>query len=148
MTAHTTGRVETPSPGCPADLGSIRGSSGRLVCFPGILPLPTLLLPVEALLSKDALAHGSKYAFALHLERVCHHYYGASQCCGGQVHGKARPGHQVSDTAFPLGLVLELEPLLGQEWNSYRTGLHFHWQGEEPSTSPTCDRNRLSFAEG
>lgn len=39
----------------------------------------------------------------------------------------------------------ELEPVLGQEWHSFRTGLLFHWQGAESSTSPTYDRNRLLF---
>ncbi len=44
-TAHITQRVETPSRDDPADLESIRGSSGRPVCFPRVLPLPAVLFP-------------------------------------------------------------------------------------------------------
>ncbi len=38
-------RVATPSRDDPADLESIRGSSGRPVCLPRVLPLPAVLLP-------------------------------------------------------------------------------------------------------
>ncbi|XP_051567942.1 uncharacterized protein LOC127448967 isoform X1 [Myxocyprinus asiaticus] len=38
-------RVETPPSGGPADLESIQSSTGRPVCFPGILPLPSLVHP-------------------------------------------------------------------------------------------------------
>ncbi len=39
--------------------------------------------------------------------------------------------------------------VLGQKWHSFKTGSRFHWQRAEPSTSPTCDWNRLlSLAEG
>ncbi len=48
VTALTTAliprRVATPSRDDPADLESIRGSSGRPVCFPRVLPLPAVLL--------------------------------------------------------------------------------------------------------
>ncbi len=44
-TAHVPRRVATPSRDDPADLESIRGSSGRLVCLPRVLPLPAVLLP-------------------------------------------------------------------------------------------------------
>ncbi len=37
--------VVTPSRDDPADLESIRGSSGRPVCLPRVLPLPAVLLP-------------------------------------------------------------------------------------------------------
>ncbi len=43
-TAHIPRRVATPSRDDPADLESIRGSSGRPVCFPRVLPLPAVLL--------------------------------------------------------------------------------------------------------
>ncbi len=41
----TPSRVATPSQDDPADLESIRGSSGRPVCFPRVLPLPAVLFP-------------------------------------------------------------------------------------------------------
>ncbi len=37
--------MATPSRDDPADLESIRGSSGRPVCLPRVLPLPAVLLP-------------------------------------------------------------------------------------------------------
>ncbi len=43
--AHVPRRVATPSRDDPADLESIRGSSGRPVCLPQVLPLPAVLLP-------------------------------------------------------------------------------------------------------
>ncbi len=67
-TAHIPRRVATPSRDDPDDLESIRGSSGRPVCLPRILPLPAVLLPDRGPLSTDALAHSwpqalRKYAF-------------------------------------------------------------------------------------
>ncbi len=44
-TAHVPRRVATPSRDDPANLESIRGSSGRPVCLPRVLPLPAVLLP-------------------------------------------------------------------------------------------------------
>ncbi len=44
-TAHVPRRMVTPSRDDPADLESIRGSSGRPVCLPRVLPLPAVLLP-------------------------------------------------------------------------------------------------------
>ncbi len=44
-TAHVPRRMATPSRDDPADLESIRGSSGRPVCLPQVLPLPAVLLP-------------------------------------------------------------------------------------------------------
>ncbi len=44
-TANVPRRVATPSRDDPADLESIRGSSGRPVCLPRVLPLPAVLLP-------------------------------------------------------------------------------------------------------
>ncbi len=44
-TAHIPRRVATPSRDDPADLESVRGSSGRPVCLPRVLPLPAVLLP-------------------------------------------------------------------------------------------------------
>ncbi len=44
-TAHIPRRMTTPSRDDPADLESIRGSSGRPVCFPRVLPLPAVLFP-------------------------------------------------------------------------------------------------------
>ncbi len=44
-TAHFPRRMATPSRDDPADLESIRGSSGRPVCFPQVLPLPAVFLP-------------------------------------------------------------------------------------------------------
>ncbi len=44
-TAHIPRRMATPSRDDPADLESIRGSSGRPVCLPRVLPLPAVLLP-------------------------------------------------------------------------------------------------------
>ncbi len=44
-TAHFPQRMATPSRDDPADLESIRGSSGRPVCFPRVLPLPAVFLP-------------------------------------------------------------------------------------------------------
>ncbi len=44
-TAHIPRRVATPSRDDPADLESIRRSSGRPVCFPRVLPLPAVLFP-------------------------------------------------------------------------------------------------------
>ncbi len=44
-TAYVHRRVATPSRDDPADLESIRGSSGRSVCLPRVLPLPAVLLP-------------------------------------------------------------------------------------------------------
>ncbi len=44
-TAHFPRRMPTPSWDDPADLESIRGSSGRPVCFPRVLPLPAVFLP-------------------------------------------------------------------------------------------------------
>ncbi len=43
-TAHFPRRVVTPSRDDPADLESIRGSSGGPVCLPRVLPLPAVLL--------------------------------------------------------------------------------------------------------
>ncbi len=44
-TDHVPRRVATPCRDDPADLESIRGSSGRPVCLPRVLPLPAVLLP-------------------------------------------------------------------------------------------------------
>ncbi len=44
-TPHLPFRMATPSPDSPADLESIRGSPGRPVCFPGVIPLPAVLFP-------------------------------------------------------------------------------------------------------
>ncbi len=44
-TAHVPQRAATPSRDDPADLESIRRSSGRPVCLPRVLPLPAVLLP-------------------------------------------------------------------------------------------------------
>ncbi len=44
-TALIPRRVATPSRDDPADLESIRGSSGEPVCFPRVLPLPAVLFP-------------------------------------------------------------------------------------------------------
>ncbi len=44
-TAHVPRRVAPPSRDDPADLESFRGSSGRPVCLPRVLPLPAVLLP-------------------------------------------------------------------------------------------------------
>ncbi len=44
-TAHIPRRVATPSLDDPADLELIRGSSGRPVCLPRVLPVPGVLLP-------------------------------------------------------------------------------------------------------
>ncbi len=44
-TAHIPRRVATPSRDDLADLESIRGSSGRPVCFPRVLPLLAVLFP-------------------------------------------------------------------------------------------------------
>ncbi len=44
-TAHIPRRVATTSRDDPADLESIRGNSGRPVCFPRVLPLPAIFLP-------------------------------------------------------------------------------------------------------
>ncbi len=67
-TAHFPRRVATPSRDDPADLELIRGSSGRPVCLPRVLPLPAVLLPDRGPLGTDALAHSwpralRKYAF-------------------------------------------------------------------------------------
>ncbi len=44
-TAHVPRRMATPSRDDPADLESIRGSSGRPVCLPRVLQRPAVLLP-------------------------------------------------------------------------------------------------------
>ncbi len=44
-TAHIPWRVATPSRDNPADLESIRGSSGEHVCFPRVLPLQAVIFP-------------------------------------------------------------------------------------------------------
>ncbi len=44
-TACASGRVVTPSPGGPADLGSLRSRTGRPVCLSGLDPLPAVLFP-------------------------------------------------------------------------------------------------------
>ncbi len=44
-TAHVPRRMATPSRDDPADLESIRGSPGRPVCLPRVLPLPAVLFP-------------------------------------------------------------------------------------------------------
>ncbi len=67
-TAHIPRRVATPSRDDPADLEWIRGSSGRPVCFPRVLPLLAVLSLTEGPLGTDALAHSwpralRKYAF-------------------------------------------------------------------------------------
>ncbi len=46
-TAHVPRRMATPSRDDPADLESIRGSSGRPVCFPRVLPLPAVFSLTE-----------------------------------------------------------------------------------------------------
>ncbi len=56
-TAHIPRRVATPSRNDPADLEWIRGSSGRPVCFPRVLPLLAVLSLTEGPLGTDALAH-------------------------------------------------------------------------------------------
>ncbi len=40
-------RMLTPPRGSPADLGMLRGLTGRHVCLPGRVPLPAVLLPVR-----------------------------------------------------------------------------------------------------
>ncbi len=44
-TAYFPWTMATPSPSGPANLESIRGSSGGPVCFSWVLPLPSILLP-------------------------------------------------------------------------------------------------------
>ncbi len=44
-TTCASGRVATPSPGGPADLGSLRSLTGRPVCLSGLDPLPAVLFP-------------------------------------------------------------------------------------------------------
>ncbi len=68
-TAHFPRRMATPSRDDPADLESIRGSSGRPVCFPRVLPLPAVFSLTEGTLGTDALARSwpralCKYAFS------------------------------------------------------------------------------------
>ncbi len=67
-TAHFPRRMATPSRDDPADLESIRRSSGGPVCFSRVLPLPVVFLPDRGLPRTDALAHSwpralCKYAF-------------------------------------------------------------------------------------
>ncbi len=67
-TAHFPRRMATPSRDDPADLESIRRSSGGPVCFSRVLPLPVVFLLTEGSLGTDALAHSwpralCKYAF-------------------------------------------------------------------------------------
>ncbi len=67
-TAHFPRRMATPSRDDPADLESIRRSSGRPVCFSRVLPLPVVFSLTEGTLGTDALAHSwsralCKYAF-------------------------------------------------------------------------------------
>ncbi len=45
MTACASGRVATPSPGGPADLGSLRSCTGRPVCLSGLEQLPPVIFP-------------------------------------------------------------------------------------------------------
>ncbi len=45
VSSSTSRRVETPSPGGSADLGSVRSCSGRPVCISRNHPLPRVLLP-------------------------------------------------------------------------------------------------------
>ncbi len=45
VSSSTSRRVETPSPGSSADLGSVRSCSGRPVCISRNHPLPRVLLP-------------------------------------------------------------------------------------------------------
>lgn len=54
MHCRTSSRVETQSPGSPADLESIQVSSGRLVCLPRILTLSGVVFPDR---NTDTLAH-------------------------------------------------------------------------------------------
>ncbi len=68
-TAHFPRRMATPSRDYPADLESIRGSSGRPVCFPRVLPLPAVFSLTEGTLGTDTLARSwpralCKYAFS------------------------------------------------------------------------------------
>ncbi len=44
-TTCTSGRVATPSPGGPADLGSLQSRTGRPVCLSRLCPLPAVLFP-------------------------------------------------------------------------------------------------------
>ncbi len=67
-TAHVPRRMATPYRDGPADLELIRGSPGRPVCFPRVLPLPAVLLPDRGPPGTDALAHSwpqalRKYTF-------------------------------------------------------------------------------------
>ncbi|XP_067307869.1 uncharacterized protein [Pseudorasbora parva] len=43
--ADTSGRVATPPPGGPADMGPVRSRTGRPVCLSGLDPLPVVLFP-------------------------------------------------------------------------------------------------------
>ncbi len=66
-TAHIPRRVATPSRDDPADLESIRGSSGRPVCFPRVLPLSVVLFP-----DRGPPRHGhTGTQLALGLTQVC-----------------------------------------------------------------------------
>ncbi len=47
VSSGTSWGVETPSPGSPADLESVRSCSGRPVCFSRNHPLPVVLLPIQ-----------------------------------------------------------------------------------------------------
>ncbi len=44
-TTCTSGKVATPSPRSPADLGSLQSHTGRPVCLFGLNPLPAVLFP-------------------------------------------------------------------------------------------------------
>ncbi len=68
VSSSTSRRVETPSPGGSADLGTVRSCSGRPVCISRNHPLPEFYSLTEATLGTDALAHSwprglRKYAF-------------------------------------------------------------------------------------
>ncbi len=63
-TAHVPWRMASPSRDDPADLESIRGSSGRPVCAPQVLLLPAVFSLTEGPLGTDALAHSWPWTLA------------------------------------------------------------------------------------
>ncbi len=99
-TAHFPRRMATPSRDDPADLESIRGSSGRPVCFPRVLPLPAVFSLTEGTLGTDALAHSwpralCKYAFppvSLLAQTLCKSGRTRSRSCWSRRSGPPGPG--------------------------------------------------------
>ncbi len=136
-TAYVPRRMANPSRDEPADLESIRGSSGEPDCFPQVLPLPAVFFPLWHGLTGTQLASGFTQVCASHGEPTCTDTVRAQGGRGIGPAGCAALAHPdlVSRTHFPrdstsLAHSSEKEPPL--------SGARHHMAPTSRTVEPSC----------